>query len=132
MISRNDNLGKLLLRIAVAVIIFFHGWFKLTHGVGWIQGMLGGAGFLAYGVYLAELIAPVFLLVGFRTRLAALFIIVDMLFAFILVLNGAIFSVKEMGGGWSIEIEAMLLLCSLALFFTGAGKYAASSSKKWD
>jgi len=128
----NDNLGKLLLRIAVAVIIFFHGWYKLTHGVGWIQGMLGGAGFLAYGVYLAELIAPVMILIGFRTRLAALLIAVDMIVAIVMVLHNTIFSVKEMGGGWAIEIEAMLLLCSLALFFAGAGKYAASSSHKWD
>ncbi len=44
MTLQNDNLGKLFLRIAVAVIIFFHGWYKLTHGIGWIQGMLGGAG----------------------------------------------------------------------------------------
>jgi len=132
MILHNDNLGKLFLRIAVAVIIFFHGWYKLTHGIGWIQGMLDGAGFLAYGTYVAELIAPVMIIVGFRTRLAALFIIVDMVSAFILVLKGAIISVKEMGGGWAVEIEAMLLLCSLALLFMGAGKYAVSSAKKWD
>lgn len=132
MMLRNDNLGKLFLRIAVAVIILFHGWFKLTHGVGWIQGMLGGIGFLAYGTYLAELIAPVLILVGFRTRLAALFIVVDMFVAILMVLRTAIFSVKEMGGGWAIEIEAMLMLCALALFFTGSGKYSVSSSGKWD
>lgn len=94
--------------------------------------MLGGAGFLAYGTYLAELIAPVMIITGFRTRLAALFIVLDMTFAFILVLSGAILSVKQMGGGWSVELEAMLLLCALALFFTGSGKYAISSSHKWD
>jgi putative oxidoreductase len=132
MILQNENLGKLFLRIAVAVILFFHGWYKLTHGIGWIQGMLGAAGFLAYGTYLAELIAPVMIIVGFRTRLAALFIVIDMIFAFILVLSGAILSVKQMGGGWSVEIEVMLLLCSVALLFSGAGKYAVSSSKKWD
>jgi len=129
---KNDNLGKLFLRIAVAVIILFHGWFKLTHGIGWIQGMLGGMSFLAYGTYLAELIAPVLILVGFRTRLAALFIVIDMLVALIMVLDKAIFSVKEMGGGWAIEVEAMLMLCALALVFTGSGKYAVSSSGKWD
>jgi putative oxidoreductase len=129
---KNDNLGKLFLRIAVAVIILFHGWFKLTHGVGWIRGMLGGMGFLAYGVYLAELIAPVLILIGFRTRLAALLIVVDMLVAIAMVLHTAIFSVNPMGGGWAIEVEAMLMLCSLALLFTGSGKYAVSSSGKWD
>jgi putative oxidoreductase len=129
---KNDNLGKLFLRVAVAVIILFHGWYKLTHGVAWIQGMLGGMGFLAYGAYLAELIAPVLILIGFRTRLAALLIVADMLVAILMVLRSAIFSVKEMGGGWAIEVEAMLMLCALALFFTGSGKYAVSSSGKWD
>lgn len=132
MMLKNDDLGKFFLRIAVAVIILFHGWFKLTHGVGWIQGMLGGMGFLAYGTYLAELIAPLLILVGFRTRLAALFVVADMLVAILMVLHTAMFSVKEMGGGWAIEIEAMLMLCALALFFTGSGKYAVSSSGKWD
>ena len=129
---KNDDLGKLLLRFAVALIVFFHGWFKLMHGVAWIQGMLGGMGFLAYAVYLAELVAPLMILVGFRTRLAALFVAVDMLVAILVVLRGSIFTVKEMGGGWAIETEAMLLLCSLALIFTGAGKFAISSSARWD
>ena len=132
MISRNDDRGKLFLRIAVAGIILFHGWFKLTHGVGWIQGMLGGMGFLAYGTYLAELVAPLFILVGFRTRLAALAIVIDMLVAILLVLRTSLFTVKEMGGGWAIEVEAMILLCALALFYTGSGKYAISSTGKWD
>ena len=132
MISRNDDRGKFFLRIAVAGIILFHGWFKLTHGVGWIQGMLGGMGFLAYGTYLAELVAPLFILVGFRTRLAALAIVIDMLVAVLLVLRTSLFTVKEMGGGWAIEVEAMILLCALALFYTGAGKYALSSTGNWD
>ena len=132
MISKNDDRGKLFLRIAVAGIILFHGWFKLTHGVGWIQGMLGGMGFLAYGTYLAEVVAPLFILVGFRTRLAALAIVIDMLVAILLVLRTSLFTVKEMGGGWAIEIEAMMLLCALALFYTGAGKYAISSTGNWD
>lgn len=132
MMSKNDDLGKLILRITVAVIIFFHGWFKLMHGVGWIQDMLGGMGFLAYGVYLAELIAPILILVGFRTRLAALIIFVDMLTAILFVLHTSIFSINKMGGGWAIETEAMLMLCALAIFFTGSGKYGVSSSGKWD
>ena len=132
MISRNDDRGKLFLRIAVAGIILFHGWFKLTHGVGWIQGMLGGMGFLAYGTYLAELVAPLFIIVGFRTRLAALVIVIDMLMAILLVLRTSLFTVKEMGGGWAIEVEGMMLLCALALFYTGSGKYAISSTGKWD
>jgi uncharacterized membrane protein YphA (DoxX/SURF4 family) len=43
-------------------------------------------------------IAPVFILVGFSARLAALLIVADMLVAILMVLHTAIFSVNQMGG----------------------------------
>src|SRR5919204_3990489 len=69
--SRQDDIGKLLLRIALGGILLFHGVFKLTHGVEWIKqplAALGLPGFLAYGTYLAEVVAPVLLILGYRTR----------------------------------------------------------------
>ena len=125
--ARSDDAGKLVLRLAVAGIILFHGVFKLTHGVAWISqplGELGLPGFLRYGAYLAEVVAPFFIVAGYWTRLAALIIAFDMFMAIVLVLRSQVFAVKEMGGGWGIELEALLLLGSLALFFTGAGKYS--------
>lgn len=125
--ARSDDAGKLVLRLAVAGIILFHGVFKLTHGVAWIAGPLGELGLpgiLRYGAYLAEVVAPVFIVAGYWTRLAALIIAFDMFMAIVLVLRSQVFAVKEMGGGWGIELEALLFLGSLALFFTGAGKYS--------
>jgi hypothetical protein len=63
--ARSDDAGKLVLRLAVAGIILFHGLFKLTHGVEWIRqplGDLGLPGILAYGAYLGEVVAPVLIL----------------------------------------------------------------------
>ncbi len=133
---RSDNAGKLLLRITVGGIILFHGVAKLQHGVSWISGMLaqhGFPGFIAYGVYVAEIIAPVMLFVGYRSRLAGLIIAFDMAVAILLVLRGMIFTVKPAGGGWGIEVEAMLLLTGLAIAFVGAGRFSVSGGHgAWD
>jgi putative oxidoreductase len=123
---KSDDLGRLLLRLAVGGIILFHGVFKLQHGVAWIAGPLGQVGlpgFLAYGTYVAEVVAPVLIILGMWTRPAALLVAFDMFMAVALVLRGQLFSVKEAGGGWGVELEALLLLGALALVFLGAGRY---------
>lgn len=124
--ATNHDLGILVLRFAVAIIMLFHGLYKLTHGVEWIKGPLGELGLpgvLAYGTYVAEIVAPLFLIAGVATRPAALVIAFDMIMAIVLVLRPQITAIKEAGGGWAIELEVLLLLASLALFFTGAGMY---------
>jgi putative oxidoreductase len=124
--STNYDVGILVLRFAVAIIVLFHGVYKLTHGVEWIKGPLGELGlpgFLAYGTYVAEIVAPLLLIAGVATRPAAMVIAFDMLMAIVLVFRPRLTEIKEAGGGWAIELEALLLLASLALFFTGAGTY---------
>ncbi|HEV8150634.1 MAG TPA: DoxX family protein, partial [Gemmatimonadales bacterium] len=98
-----EDLGKLILRLALGGVVLFHGVFKLTHGVDWIKQPLaahGLPGFLAYGAYLAEVLAPVLIVVGWKARLAALAIGFDMLMALYLVLRPQILAVKPQGGGW--------------------------------
>ena len=133
---RSDNTGKLLVRLAVGGLMLFHGIFKLTHGVGFIQGMLaahGLPGFIAYGVYVGEILAPILVIIGFRTRLAALIVAFDMVMAIWLAHAANVFKVKESGGGWGIELEVFYLLAAVALFFMGAGQYAVSKGKSvWD
>jgi putative oxidoreductase len=133
---QSDDLGKLLIRVAVAVMLPFHGVFKLEHGVAWITQLLdqdGLPGFLAYGVYLAEVVAPILIVMGWKTRLASLVVGFDLFMALVLALKGRIFTVREAGGGWSIEVEMFFILCSLALFFMGGGRYSIARGRgKWD
>ena len=135
-IFRSDDIGKLILRLTVAGLMLFHGVPKLFYGVSWLQATLSNAGlpgFIAYGVYIGEIIAPILLIIGFRTRLAALVLAFDMLVAILLVHQSRIFAVKEMGGGWAIELELLYLLPSLALFYMGGGKYKIpAKSSDWD
>lgn len=121
--SRHD-VGLLLLRLGLGMVLLFHGAFKLTHGVGWIEDILTGLGLpaaLAYGTYVAELLAPVLVILGVRARLAALVIAVDMGAAIALVLRPRIFSINQGGGGWGIELETLILVAALALSLTGPG-----------
>jgi putative oxidoreductase len=123
------DVGLLLLRIAVAVIVIFHGFFKLKHGVAWIGGPLGKVGlpaWLGYGTYVAELVAPLLLIVGLLARWAALVIAFDMAMAITLVLRPRIFMINQSGGGWGIELEALICLSALAIAIAGPGRFAAS------
>jgi len=59
---RSNDTGKLVLRLALAAILLFHGVYKVTHGVAWIKPRLTQVDLpeiLAYGTYAAEVIAPV-------------------------------------------------------------------------
>ena len=131
--KKNIDLGLLLLRITIAGLMLFHGVAKLSSLTG-IKNMLLKSGLpelLAYGVYITELIAPILILIGLRTRLAAIVFFFGMMAAMFLAHSDNIFAISKTG---ALEIELILLFAfgALALFFTGSGKYSVSSSNQWD
>ena len=80
----HDDVGKLLLRLAVGGLMLFHGIHKLIDGVDGISGMLaaqGLPGFIAYGVLVGEVVAPCLLILGVLTRPAALVLAFTMVVA---------------------------------------------------
>lgn len=112
--------GVILLRWTLALLMVLHGWAKVTGGVGGIEGMLvakGLPGFLAYGAYLGELIAPLMLLVGFWVVPAALVIAINMVFALFLAHMGH-FTDLTGSGGWRLELQAFFLVSALVVAFT--------------
>jgi len=124
--AKHPDLGLLVLRLALGIIVLFHGVAKLRHGVAWIQHPLTAIGLppaMAYGAYVAELVAPVLLIVGKWTRIAALVIAFDMIMAIVLVLRPRLFALNDMSGGWAIELEALILATALALCLAGGGRY---------
>jgi putative oxidoreductase len=133
---KSEDLGKLLLRISVSLVLVFHGYSKVVHGVEWIKGPLaevGLPGFIAYGVYLGEVVGPLMVMLGYRTRIGAALMVVNMVMAILLAHRTQIFSIKEAGGGWAIELDALILLGALALFFMGGGKFGVRGGKSaWD
>jgi putative oxidoreductase len=131
-----DDWGKLVLRVAVAGVLLFHGVSKALNGVDWIAGPLGAVGlpaFLRYGSYVGEIVAPLLAIAGKYARIAGLIMAFDLLMAIVLVLRDQAFSIKEQGGGWAIELEMLLLLGGVTIFLLGSGRFALSRGQgRWD
>lgn len=128
------NIGLLIFRLNIGGFMLFHGIYKLFYGVDHIKGMLiemGLPSFLAYGVHFGETIAPILLILGYRTKLAAVVFTGVMMVAFGMAHTENIFSLGQ-SGAWAHELIGLFLFGGLGLCFTGGGKYALSSSSKWD
>ena len=118
--------GLLVLRLGLGTIVLFHGIYKLTHGVAWIAGPLGGVGlpaWLAYGAYVGEILAPALVILGLWARPAALVIAFDMFMAIFLARRGDVAKINPGGGGWAIELEVMLCVAALAIALAGSGRF---------
>lgn len=133
--SSSDDLGKLILRLALGILILLHGIAKLTGGVGFIAGMLGKMGMpeaLAYLVYVGEVLAPALLIIGLWTRPAALIVAINMVVAIWLVHMGELFQLTKTGG-WALELQGIYLATALAIALLGAGRYSVGGvAGKWN
>lgn len=130
---KNTNVGLLVLRCAVGGLMLLHGIAKLK-GIEAIEQMLDAKGlpsFLGYGVYVGEILAPLAIIVGFRTRLAAVVLALTCVTAIYLAHSHEVFALSKYGG-WAIELLGLYLFGSVALFFTGGGKMAISHKNMWD
>jgi putative oxidoreductase len=131
-----EDFGKLILRLGVAVLLGFHGYSKLKNGIGWLAGPLHAHHlpmFVGYGVYVGEVIAPVLLILGIFTRPAALAIVIDLLMALFLVVQGRAFQLQPQGGALGAELQFLYIFSALAIAFLGSGRFALSKGKgRWD
>jgi putative oxidoreductase len=129
---RHDDLGKLLIRLAVGGMMLLHGIGKIKGGVGGIEDLLkskGLPGFMAYGSYLGEVVAPILILIGLLTRPAGAVLAFTMVTAIGLAHDGDIVKLDPQSNGWVIELPMLYLMGGLALVFFGAGKYSVSRGK---
>ena len=126
----HPDAGRLLLRCLLGVLMLFHGFFKMTHGVSWIAPILAAhhlPSVLAYGAYIGEVVAPICIIVGLFTRLAGLVYAVNMVFAVVLI-AGANFWTRTDVGAWALETEALYLFGGLLVMLLGPGKYSISKA----
>ena len=131
----NDDLAKLFLRITCGGILIFHGVFKVFTDIQHVKDMVSNAGLptvLAYGSIVGEFIAPLFLIAGFKTRIAALIIAFNMLMTVLVAHRNLIFRVNDFGG-WMIETNMLFMFTAIAIVFAGAGRYSVSRGVgRWD
>ena len=128
--SSSDDLGKLVLRVLVGLLVLVHGVSKLQNGIGPVLGAVANAGLpsaVAYLVYVGEVLAPLLMIAGFWTRPAALVVAGNMLVAIGLVHGKQIFQLNNTGG-WAIELQAMYLFGALAVALLGAGRFSVGGA----
>ena len=121
----SDKAGKFILRVALGIIILLHGIAKLKGGIDPIAGMVTAQGlpaFLAYGVYVGEVLAPLMLILGFYARVGGALVAINMLVALFLVHRADLFAINPQSGGWAIEFQALLLFAAITVMLIGPGK----------
>lgn len=130
-----DDFGKLVVRLATGGMLLTHGVTKALNGIDFVQGQLAESrlpAFLAYGVFVGEIVAPLALILGLFSRPAGLVIAVNMAMAVFLAKPDAIATISR-GGAWGIEVEALFGLGGIAVALLGAGRYSVSKGTgRWD
>ena len=126
---RHQHPGVLLLRFTVAGLMLFHGVAKLTHGLGPIKGLLAEAGlpaWIAFGVLIGEIVAPLFVIAGVWVRWAALIIAFNMVVAVALAHRADLFALGS-SGAYGLEAQAFFLFGSLSIAWLAGGRRGGRS-----
>ncbi|CND87635.1 DoxX family protein [Yersinia nurmii] len=125
--------GKLLLRLTFGILMLFHGVAKIQHGTNWISDMLqaqGIPGFVAYGVYVGEIVVPILMILGLFTRPAAFIYAVNLLVATLMVGTGKFFTLTDVGA-WGLENEALYFFGGIIIMLLGSGRYSITKNEAY-
>jgi putative oxidoreductase len=131
---KHKDLGLLIQRVSIGILILLHGIANLTSDYSFIKSLLISNGipkFIAYSVFIGEIIAPIVIIIGWRVRFASLILVFNMLVAILMAHSTDIFTLNQFGG-WGIELQGIYLFNAIVIFLLGAGKYAISTSSRWD
>ncbi|UNY98174.1 DoxX family protein [Zhouia spongiae] len=120
------NIGLTVLRVGISLLM-------MTHGYGKLQMLLSGEeiqfmSFMGLSptislilTIIGELIAPIFIIIGFKTRLASLFPVVTMAVAAFMVHGNDPLAKQEM--------SLLYLIAFIAIGLLGAGKFSLDGRK---
>jgi len=132
--NKKQHIGLLILRTSIAFTMLIYGITKSIHGIDFIKSIFteyGLPSFFGYSIFIGEILAPVFIIIGFRTKLAGIVFAINSFAAILMVQLPNLLKLNEFGG-WAIGLIFIYLMFGISLFFTGAGKYAISTNHKWD
>ena len=121
-----EDMGKLVLRLAVGVLIILHGIAKMRHGLGDVVPALARIGVPAavgWLVLVGEVLAPAMIIVGLWTRPAAWVLAATMAVALVLGHPKELFVMTD-HGGLLLEVQWMFFLGAVAVALLGAGDFS--------
>jgi len=122
------DIAKLILRLTLGALLLAHGIHKLIHGISGVESLVVSAGlpaFFAYGVYVGELIAPLFVILGLYGRIASGVVAFNMLMAIYLAYGFHLSFSKY--GGLAYETPLLFFVMALVLVLIGSGRYGVNS-----
>ena len=127
-----DDLGKLLLRVSLGVLLLFHGTAKVMGGVpASIMAKVvehGWPAWITYGVYIGEVLAPALIILGVLTRVGGLIIALNMVIAVYLAHLPQLTELAT-GGGWRLALQGMYLSGGLCVALLGAGRFSLGGAR---
>lgn len=123
------DIAALALRLAVGVVLAYHGWLKLGDVSGF-AGFVDSLGvpapdLMAYVVTYLEFLGGIALIIGLATRYVASLFVVEMVFTIALVKLDVGLIASE--GGAGAELDILILATALSLVLTGAGRLSVDS-----
>lgn len=126
---QSSDIAKLILRLSVGIMMLFHGIEKIINGINGVKHLTVKAGlpeFFAYGVYIGEVIVPIFIILGLYARVASLFLALNMIMAIFLAYGSSFLSLGKYGAP-IIELPLFYFILSIVIFLLGSGRYAVNS-----
>lgn len=126
---QNSDVAKLIIRLSLGIMMLFHGVEKIIHGIGGVKHLTTSAGlpeFLAYGVYIGEVVVPIFIILGLYARVASVVLALNMMMAIFLAHGSSLFELGKHGAP-VIELPFFYLVLSVAVFLLGSGRYAVNA-----
>jgi len=126
---QSNDIARLVLRLSVGIMMLFHGLEKIINGISGIKHLVVKAGlpeFIAYGVYIGEVIVPIFIILGLYARVASLFLALNMMMAIFLAYGNSFYTLGKNGAPIA-ELPIFYFLLAIVIFLLGSGKYAVNS-----
>jgi len=123
-----NDIAKLILRLTLGVMILFHGINKLMDGITGVKYLTTNAGlpeFMAYGVYIGEVIVPIFIILGLYARIASSVLAINMLIAIYLAYGDTLFELTKHGAP-VFELPFLYFILSVLVILFGSGKYGVN------
>ena len=84
---------------------------------------MGLPAWVAYGVYIGEVFAPLLIIVGYYARVGGAIIAINMIFAITLSHSKQLLDLGK-SGGWALELQGFFLLTGLVILLIGPGRFA--------
>lgn len=125
----SSDIGKLLLRLVVGIMMLFHGIEKIINGINGVKHLTKNAGlpeFVSYGVYVGEIVMPILIILGLYARVASVFLALNMTMAIFLAYRSSLFELGK-NGAPVIELPLFYLVLSIVIFLLGSGRYAVNN-----